>query len=279
MRHQGCRRSGHGCASRRWGESDIYLFAGITGDLGPNHVNAEYMRATPYGRIVAAHGALLDGFMSACSTLQYLRCRGWTTPRSSPAFGSGACSRPLRCSYNSPGGWRRGEMTRIEATAWRPPARLWVDASTVPAVDKTGLTNQAAGAGPAHPPPGLSARGCKRSPSALLAARALCSARERGYPPARCATLPAWPGGRRLRPGGGRSGSPLARELARPGAPAPHQKSGDGAAGERGARPRPRRGGPAPARQLRLACGRRCATGGVCSRRRRSSLPGRGRTR
>jgi hypothetical protein len=180
----------------------------------------------------------------------------------------------------SPGGWRRGEMTRIEATAWRPPARLWVDASTVPAVDKTGLTNQAAGAGPAHPPPGLSAPGCKRSPSALLAARALGSARERGYPPVRCATLPAWPGGRRrLRPGGGRAGSPLARELARPGAPAPHQKSGDGAAGERGARPRPRRGGPAPARQLRLACGRRCATGGVCSRRRRSSLPGRGRTR
>ena len=53
--------------SKTVGESDIYLFAGITGDLSPNHVNQEYMRATPYGRIVA-HGVLLMGFMSCCST-------------------------------------------------------------------------------------------------------------------------------------------------------------------------------------------------------------------
>ncbi len=49
------------------GESDIYLFAGITGDLSPNHVNAEYMKATPYGGIIA-HGALMVGLMSTCST-------------------------------------------------------------------------------------------------------------------------------------------------------------------------------------------------------------------
>jgi acyl dehydratase len=49
------------------GESDIYLFAGITGDLSPNHVNAEYMKSTPYGKIVA-HGALIVGLMSNCST-------------------------------------------------------------------------------------------------------------------------------------------------------------------------------------------------------------------
>lgn len=48
-------------------ESDIYLFAGITGDLSPNHVNAEYMKATPYGTIIA-HGALIVGLMSTCST-------------------------------------------------------------------------------------------------------------------------------------------------------------------------------------------------------------------
>lgn len=48
-------------------ETDIYLFAGISGDLGPNHVNAEYMKATRYGRIVA-HGVLIVGFMSTCST-------------------------------------------------------------------------------------------------------------------------------------------------------------------------------------------------------------------
>ena len=49
-------------------ESDIYLFAGISGDLGPNHVNAEYMKATPYGKIIA-HGVLILGFMSTCSTM------------------------------------------------------------------------------------------------------------------------------------------------------------------------------------------------------------------
>jgi acyl dehydratase len=49
------------------GESDIYLFAGITGDFSPNHINAEYMKATPYGGIIA-HGALLVGLMSTCST-------------------------------------------------------------------------------------------------------------------------------------------------------------------------------------------------------------------
>ncbi|MDQ3225856.1 MAG: MaoC family dehydratase N-terminal domain-containing protein [Chloroflexota bacterium] len=48
-------------------ESDIYLFAGITGDFSPNHVNAEYMKSTPYGGIIA-HGVLIVGFMSTCST-------------------------------------------------------------------------------------------------------------------------------------------------------------------------------------------------------------------
>jgi len=48
-------------------ESDIYLFSGITGDFSPNHVNAEYMKTTPYGTIIA-HGALIVGLMSTCST-------------------------------------------------------------------------------------------------------------------------------------------------------------------------------------------------------------------
>ncbi|HBH04142.1 MAG: dehydratase [Candidatus Rokubacteria bacterium RBG_16_73_20] len=49
------------------GESDVYLFAGITGDLSPNHVDEEYMRRTMYGRRIA-HGALLVGLMSQAST-------------------------------------------------------------------------------------------------------------------------------------------------------------------------------------------------------------------
>lgn len=47
-------------------ESDVYLFAGITGDFSPNHIDAEYMRQGKYGERVA-HGALLVGLMSAAS--------------------------------------------------------------------------------------------------------------------------------------------------------------------------------------------------------------------
>jgi 3-hydroxybutyryl-CoA dehydratase len=49
------------------GESDVYLFAGVSGDLGPNHVNEEYMRQTRFGRRIA-HGVLIVAFMSTCST-------------------------------------------------------------------------------------------------------------------------------------------------------------------------------------------------------------------
>jgi acyl dehydratase len=48
-------------------ESDVYLFAGLTGDLSPNHVDEAYMRTTRYGRRIA-HGALLVGLMSNAST-------------------------------------------------------------------------------------------------------------------------------------------------------------------------------------------------------------------
>lgn len=48
-------------------ESDVYLFAGITGDLSPNHVDEAFMRSTVYGGRIA-HGALLVGYMSNCST-------------------------------------------------------------------------------------------------------------------------------------------------------------------------------------------------------------------
>lgn len=47
-------------------ESDVYLFAGLTGDFSPNHIDAEYMKKGGYGERVA-HGALLVGLMSAAS--------------------------------------------------------------------------------------------------------------------------------------------------------------------------------------------------------------------
>jgi 3-hydroxybutyryl-CoA dehydratase len=56
-------------------ESDVYLFAGITGDLSPNHVDEAYMATTRYGRRIA-HGALLVGYMSGCSTDIVEKCSG-----------------------------------------------------------------------------------------------------------------------------------------------------------------------------------------------------------
>lgn len=48
-------------------ESDIYLFAGVTGDLAPNHVDEAYMATTRFGGRIA-HGTLLLGFTSTATT-------------------------------------------------------------------------------------------------------------------------------------------------------------------------------------------------------------------
>jgi acyl dehydratase len=53
--------------SKTVSESDVYLFAGITGDLDPNHVDEEFCRGTSLGHRVA-HGALIIGYMSAASS-------------------------------------------------------------------------------------------------------------------------------------------------------------------------------------------------------------------
>ena len=48
-------------------ESDVYLYAGITGDMDPNHVDEEFARKTSLGHRVA-HGTLILGYTSAAST-------------------------------------------------------------------------------------------------------------------------------------------------------------------------------------------------------------------
>ena len=60
--------------SKTISESDVYLFAGITGDFSPNHINRQYMERSSYGRLMA-HGALLVGFMSTVSTLAITETR------------------------------------------------------------------------------------------------------------------------------------------------------------------------------------------------------------
>jgi acyl dehydratase len=58
----------HVLFSKTVGESDVYLFAGITGDLNAIHVNEQAMVGTRYGRRIA-HGVLTVGFMSTASTM------------------------------------------------------------------------------------------------------------------------------------------------------------------------------------------------------------------
>lgn len=49
-------------------ESDVYLYAGITGDFSANHIDESFMESTIYGTRIA-HGSLLIGFTSTTSTL------------------------------------------------------------------------------------------------------------------------------------------------------------------------------------------------------------------
>lgn len=58
--------------SKTVSESDVYLFAGVTGDLAPVHVNRALMERSAYGERIA-HGALLVGFMSTTSSLMVER--------------------------------------------------------------------------------------------------------------------------------------------------------------------------------------------------------------
>jgi 3-hydroxybutyryl-CoA dehydratase len=53
--------------SKTVGETDVYLFAGVSGDFAPLHVDEDFMRGTPYGRRIA-HGALMIAYMSRAST-------------------------------------------------------------------------------------------------------------------------------------------------------------------------------------------------------------------
>ncbi|HHZ67756.1 MAG TPA: dehydratase [Alphaproteobacteria bacterium] len=59
--------------SKTIGESDIYMFAGITGDFSGNHVNEQYMAKSAFKHRIA-HGSLLVGFMSTTSTMMIARC-------------------------------------------------------------------------------------------------------------------------------------------------------------------------------------------------------------
>lgn len=56
--------------SKTVSESDVYLFAGITGDLSDVHCNEQYMETSAFGHRIA-HGVLSMGFMSTASTVMF----------------------------------------------------------------------------------------------------------------------------------------------------------------------------------------------------------------
>ncbi len=50
--------------SKTISESDVYMFAGLTGDFNPAHVNADYAKNSIFGERIA-HGILITGLISA----------------------------------------------------------------------------------------------------------------------------------------------------------------------------------------------------------------------
>lgn len=59
----------HYAFAKTVGETDVVLFAGITGDFSDTHINEQYMQEkSNIGRRIA-HGALLVGYMSTVSTI------------------------------------------------------------------------------------------------------------------------------------------------------------------------------------------------------------------
>ncbi|KJS82159.1 MAG: hypothetical protein JM58_15650 [Peptococcaceae bacterium BICA1-8] len=48
-------------------ESDVYLFAGLTADFAPHHINEEFAKTTVFGRRLV-HGMLTAALPSACTS-------------------------------------------------------------------------------------------------------------------------------------------------------------------------------------------------------------------
>jgi 3-hydroxybutyryl-CoA dehydratase len=55
--------------SKTISEADVYLYAGVTGDLNPAHINEAYARNT-FFKTRIAHGMLSAGFISAVLGMQ-----------------------------------------------------------------------------------------------------------------------------------------------------------------------------------------------------------------
>lgn len=67
-------------------EGEVHLFAGLSGDDHPQHVNEAYARGTRFGRRIA-HGALLVAYISATSTRWVARWLHGRTDQATVSYG------------------------------------------------------------------------------------------------------------------------------------------------------------------------------------------------
>jgi 3-hydroxybutyryl-CoA dehydratase len=67
-------------------EADLVLFAGLTGDFDPIHVNEAYAAGTPFGRRIA-HGALVMGLLSTTASMMSRRSVERGSPGTSVSLG------------------------------------------------------------------------------------------------------------------------------------------------------------------------------------------------
>jgi acyl dehydratase len=72
--------------SKTIGETDLALFATVSGDFDPIHVDEAYARTTPFGRRIA-HGALSLALLSTASALMSRRARERGSPGASVSLG------------------------------------------------------------------------------------------------------------------------------------------------------------------------------------------------
>jgi acyl dehydratase len=106
--------------SKTVAESDVYLFAGISGDFARVHIDEAWCARQPFKRRVA-HGVLLMSFMSTCSTLV---TEGYSGPILSLGYDRVRFTRPVHigdtvtCTYEIVGvdEARRRTEGRIEMT-------------------------------------------------------------------------------------------------------------------------------------------------------------------
>ncbi len=91
-------------------ETDVYLFAGISGDFNPMHVNEEFAKLTPFGTRIA-HGALPQSLIAPVL--------GMKLP------GLGTVALEITCRFKAP--TRFGDtVTAVATVSEKLEKRRWV---------------------------------------------------------------------------------------------------------------------------------------------------------